>query len=130
MDTKGEKDKEKLSVASVLLQILKEEGIAGYYRGFTATMINTFSMRESPSIPQINSSMRFVPPASGYTLRDPSNFLPRCLSVARGASEWFVRLGLTPIRWPEHQVVLYPCGGNALRRCASSTRCAPLSWNW
>lgn len=45
VDTKGEKDKEKLSVASVLLQILKEEGIAGYYRGFTATMINTFSMQ-------------------------------------------------------------------------------------
>lgn len=30
---------------SLLLSILKEEGIAGYYRGFTATMINTFSMR-------------------------------------------------------------------------------------
>lgn len=30
---------------ALLLSILKEEGIAGYYRGFTATMINTFSMR-------------------------------------------------------------------------------------
>ncbi|PCH42079.1 mitochondrial carrier [Wolfiporia cocos MD-104 SS10] len=41
----SEKDKEKLSVVAVLLRILKEEGIPGYYRGFTATMINTFSMQ-------------------------------------------------------------------------------------
>ncbi|KAH9831609.1 adenine nucleotide transporter [Rhodofomes roseus] len=38
-------DREKLSVKSLLLRILKEEGIAGYFKGFTATMINTFSMQ-------------------------------------------------------------------------------------
>ncbi|KAI0833626.1 adenine nucleotide transporter [Trametes gibbosa] len=36
---------EKLSVIRVLLRILKEEGISGYYRGFLATMLNTFSMQ-------------------------------------------------------------------------------------
>jgi len=30
----------------VLLKILKEEGLAGWYRGFAATMLNTFSMRK------------------------------------------------------------------------------------
>ncbi|KAI0775086.1 mitochondrial carrier domain-containing protein [Trametes elegans] len=38
-------DKEKLSVIGILLRILKEEGITGYYRGFLATMLNTFSMQ-------------------------------------------------------------------------------------
>ncbi|KAI0359726.1 adenine nucleotide transporter [Trametes cingulata] len=38
-------DKEKLSIIGVLLRILKEEGISGYYRGFMATMLNTFSMQ-------------------------------------------------------------------------------------
>ncbi|KAI0671858.1 adenine nucleotide transporter [Trametes maxima] len=38
-------DKEKLSVIGILLRILKEEGVAGYYRGFLATMLNTFSMQ-------------------------------------------------------------------------------------
>ncbi|KAI0636049.1 mitochondrial carrier domain-containing protein [Trametes polyzona] len=38
-------DKEKLSIIRILLRILKEEGIAGYYRGFVATMLNTFSMQ-------------------------------------------------------------------------------------
>ncbi|KAH9902655.1 adenine nucleotide transporter [Cubamyces lactineus] len=41
----NEADKEKLSVIGVLLRILKEEGISGYYRGFVATMLNTFSMQ-------------------------------------------------------------------------------------
>ncbi|KZT67458.1 mitochondrial carrier [Daedalea quercina L-15889] len=36
---------ERLSVKAILLRILKEEGIAGYYRGFAATMLNTFSMQ-------------------------------------------------------------------------------------
>jgi len=39
-------DKKKPGVVSLLMQILKEEGIVGYYKGFTATMINTFSMRQ------------------------------------------------------------------------------------
>ena len=30
---------------SVILQILKEEGLPGLYKGFGATMLNTFSMR-------------------------------------------------------------------------------------
>ncbi|KAK7682636.1 hypothetical protein QCA50_014436 [Cerrena zonata] len=38
-------DKNKLSMFSVILQILKEEGIPGLYKGFGATMLNTFSMQ-------------------------------------------------------------------------------------
>ncbi|KZT01402.1 adenine nucleotide transporter [Laetiporus sulphureus 93-53] len=38
-------NKKKLGIISILMGILKEEGIAGYYRGFAATMINTFSMQ-------------------------------------------------------------------------------------
>ncbi|EIM91363.1 mitochondrial carrier [Stereum hirsutum FP-91666 SS1] len=34
-----------LSIHHLVVSILKEEGIAGYYRGFAATMINTFSMQ-------------------------------------------------------------------------------------
>ncbi|KAI0303665.1 mitochondrial carrier [Multifurca ochricompacta] len=33
------------SVRALLKRILKEEGIAGFYRGFGATMLNTFSMQ-------------------------------------------------------------------------------------
>lgn len=33
------------SVRTLLKRILKEEGIAGFYRGFCATMLNTFSMQ-------------------------------------------------------------------------------------
>ncbi|KAI9463280.1 adenine nucleotide transporter [Lactarius psammicola] len=33
------------SVRALLAHILKEEGIAGFYRGFGATMLNTFSMQ-------------------------------------------------------------------------------------
>jgi hypothetical protein len=33
------------SVRALLKRILKEEGITGFYRGFGATMLNTFSMR-------------------------------------------------------------------------------------
>lgn len=43
-------EKEKLGAINILLRILKEEGISGYYRGFIATMLNTFSMRESRSL--------------------------------------------------------------------------------
>ncbi|KAF9478847.1 mitochondrial carrier [Pholiota conissans] len=42
-DTKGKaKD---LSLTSVILKIYKQEGFAGLYRGFGATMLNTFSMQ-------------------------------------------------------------------------------------
>ncbi|THH15559.1 hypothetical protein EW146_g4931 [Bondarzewia mesenterica] len=33
-----------LSVTALIARIFREEGIAGYYRGFGATMLNTFSM--------------------------------------------------------------------------------------
>ncbi|KAN0132866.1 mitochondrial carrier [Lactarius tabidus] len=33
------------SVRALIMRILKEEGIAGFYRGFGATMLNTFSMQ-------------------------------------------------------------------------------------
>ena len=36
---------DKLTVLAVLERILREEGLFGYYKGFLATMINTFSMR-------------------------------------------------------------------------------------
>ena len=39
-------DEEKLSILGVLERILREEGFMGYYRGFMATMLITFSMRE------------------------------------------------------------------------------------
>lgn len=32
----------------IMKQVYEEEGIAGYYKGFVATMLNTFSMREYP----------------------------------------------------------------------------------
>lgn len=41
--TKGKK-KVSLSMLSMLLRILKEEGVSGWYSGFAATMLNTFSM--------------------------------------------------------------------------------------
>ncbi|KAH9944831.1 adenine nucleotide transporter [Amylocystis lapponica] len=54
---KGEK--EELSVITALIRILKEEGIAGYYRGFGATMLNTFSMHASRELlPAMESSTR------------------------------------------------------------------------
>ncbi|GBE87897.1 adenine nucleotide transporter [Sparassis latifolia] len=44
--TDGRKDdNEKLGVISALLRIYKEEGFSGYYSGFAATMLNTFSMQ-------------------------------------------------------------------------------------
>lgn len=39
------KDQDEQSMFGVLLQVFKKEGILGLYRGFGATMINTFSMR-------------------------------------------------------------------------------------
>ena len=37
---------DKLTVFAVLERILREDGLLGYYRGFMATMLNTFSMRK------------------------------------------------------------------------------------
>jgi hypothetical protein len=42
---KGKERDTNLSVSAVLLKILKEEGISGYYKGFGASMLNTFSMQ-------------------------------------------------------------------------------------
>ena len=44
-DSKKGSKKAQLSMLSMLLRILKEEGIVGWYKGFAATMLNTFSMR-------------------------------------------------------------------------------------
>ena len=43
-NTKG-KGKDELSMLAVMSRIYKQEGIRGLYRGFGATMLNTFSMR-------------------------------------------------------------------------------------
>ena len=43
-NTKG-KDKAGLSMFAVMSRIYKKDGIRGLYRGFGATMLNTFSMR-------------------------------------------------------------------------------------
>ncbi|KAJ7761946.1 mitochondrial carrier domain-containing protein [Mycena maculata] len=39
------KSKDELSMLSVLLRVYEKEGIFGFYRGFGATMLNTFSMQ-------------------------------------------------------------------------------------
>ncbi|KAJ7104004.1 mitochondrial carrier domain-containing protein [Mycena belliarum] len=39
------KSKDQLSMLAVLLRIFKREGVPGFYRGFWATMLNTFSMQ-------------------------------------------------------------------------------------
>ncbi|OCH88577.1 mitochondrial carrier [Obba rivulosa] len=44
-DTNDKDGKKTPGMLRVILRILKKEGIAGLYRGFTATMINTFSMQ-------------------------------------------------------------------------------------
>lgn len=54
----SEGEGKKLGIKAILLRILKEEGIPGYYRGFVATMLNTFSMRESPSVILTLASLR------------------------------------------------------------------------
>jgi hypothetical protein len=38
---------EKQSVLSLLIRILREEGVSAFYNGFGASMLNTFSMRAS-----------------------------------------------------------------------------------
>ncbi|KZP05351.1 mitochondrial carrier [Athelia psychrophila] len=42
---KGKGRRADTSMLPVLLKILKEEGLVGWYRGFAATMLNTFSMQ-------------------------------------------------------------------------------------
>jgi len=44
-DANGKDGRKPPGMLRVLLRILKKEGIAGLYRGFTATMLNTFSMQ-------------------------------------------------------------------------------------
>jgi adenine nucleotide transporter 17 len=39
----------KWQMLSMLIRILKTEGLTGAFKGFTANMLNTFSMRMSPS---------------------------------------------------------------------------------
>lgn len=42
-DVKGHDDK--TSITGILLKVIEEEGLAGLYKGFGATMLNTFSMQ-------------------------------------------------------------------------------------
>lgn len=42
---KGKDAKPQLSIRKLLITILRTEGIAGFYKGFGASMLNTFSMR-------------------------------------------------------------------------------------
>lgn len=46
-DKKGKGKAKALSVSALLVKILQDEGLGGYYKGFGASMLNTFSMRES-----------------------------------------------------------------------------------
>lgn len=39
----------KMAMLAMLIRILRTEGLAGTFRGFAASMINTFSMRECPA---------------------------------------------------------------------------------
>ena len=69
---------------SVLLDIFKREGILGWYRGFSATMLNTFSMRAPPptipsdsrptrlqNTPTFSSTPFSAPPTSNASPREP-----------------------------------------------------------
>jgi hypothetical protein len=47
-DVKGKgKGRSNGSVLPLLFQILQQEGVAGFYKGFGASMLNTFSTRKS-----------------------------------------------------------------------------------
>ena len=41
----GEGEDEDLSISGLVASIFKQDGLRGFYRGFGATMLNTFSMR-------------------------------------------------------------------------------------
>ncbi|KAJ7928878.1 mitochondrial carrier domain-containing protein [Mycena leptocephala] len=65
------KSKDELSMLAVLLRIFKNEGVFGFYRGFWATMLNTFSMQYAYFFfysfvrnSYINRLMRKLPPGS------------------------------------------------------------------
>ncbi|KAJ6531967.1 mitochondrial carrier [Mycena capillaripes] len=45
LDASKGKSKDDLSMLAVLLRVFKKEGVFGFYRGFWATMLNTFSMQ-------------------------------------------------------------------------------------
>lgn len=51
------RSRNELSMIAILLRIYKKEGIMGWYRGFAATMLNTFSMRMYPihNLPSLSS---------------------------------------------------------------------------
>jgi len=44
-ETKAKSPETQTGLFRLLLSILKQDGVWGLYRGFTATMVNTFSMR-------------------------------------------------------------------------------------
>ena len=60
-------DEEKLSILGVLERILREEGFMGYYRGFVATMLNTFSMRPMHSADSACSELVTRLKGKGYS---------------------------------------------------------------
>lgn len=45
-------------MVSLLLRIWKREGVAGFFKGFTANMINTFSMCELTRYPFLPETTR------------------------------------------------------------------------
>ena len=59
----GASKQEKLTILGVLESIFREEGFMGYYRGFMATMLNTFSMRAHSSSTIPLSPPHTVPPS-------------------------------------------------------------------
>ncbi|KAJ6513067.1 mitochondrial carrier domain-containing protein [Mycena sanguinolenta] len=84
------KSKDELSMLAVLVRIFKKEGIFGYYRGFWATMLNTFSMQyayfffySSVRSSYINRLSRKLPP--GATLPALSTAAELLIGAIAGA---------------------------------------------
>jgi hypothetical protein len=54
-DVKGKgKGRSNGSILPLLFQILQQEGVAGFYKGFGASMLNTFSTRKTILFKSIN----------------------------------------------------------------------------
>ncbi|KAJ7067138.1 mitochondrial carrier domain-containing protein [Mycena amicta] len=84
------KSKDDLSMLSILARIFKKEGIFGYYRGFWATMLNTFSQQYAyfffysfARTSYINRLARKLPP--GATLPALSTAAELLLGAIAGA---------------------------------------------
>ena len=66
-ETRAKSSKAQAGLVRLLLSILKQDGVWGLYRGFTATMVNTFSMRTCDSQPSLD-----------FFCFTPSHILPLC----------------------------------------------------